>query len=74
MVKTMKELKALTKDPKFPACETVGELIEVLQQLPNELPISVGLENGVKPVVFNRHRRNTVLGLEENDGTWDDDD
>lgn len=70
---TLEELKELKKNPTFPACETVGELIEVLQGLPSDLPIDP-YNHGVKPVVYNRKHHDMHLSLEENDGTWDDED
>ena len=57
---------------KFDPCETVGELIEVLKQLPPELRVNPS-DDGVKPVIFNVMHHDVQLGLEENDGTWDDD-
>jgi hypothetical protein len=72
MVKTMKELKNLDKAPKFPGCKTVGELIEVLQQLPHKLPVETGVGYGIKPVLVNGKTAPTLL-LDSDDGTWDDD-
>jgi len=68
---TLTDLENLEKDPRFPACRTVGKLVEVLQRLPPELPIDP-FNEGVKPVIFNRKYDDIHLSFEENDGLWDD--
>ena len=56
----------------FPACYTVGDVMAVLEKLPKDLPVDGSFENGIKPVVFNRHDPDVHLNFQDNDGTWDD--
>ena len=53
----------------------VGELIELLQKLPPELPINVSLSPpGVKPIWFNLGRDDEGVSLEYDEDCEDEDD
>jgi hypothetical protein len=72
-MKTKKKFQS--RHPKLKAALDVGSLIDELAKLPRDMPIGTGFDEGVKPVVFNESDDGVgVLSLEENDGTWDDDD
>jgi hypothetical protein len=55
-----------------PIAMTVGELKKALEQYPDQLPIRCGLDDGVQLIWFNVGRDTECLGLEDNDGTWED--
>lgn len=61
---------ATSKYPTFEAVYTVGELRDALNMLPDDMPLAES--DGIKLVVFNALTE-PILGLEDNDGTWDDD-
>ena len=54
-------------DQTKPYCETVGELIEELQRLPEDLPIEQGMGGvGCRLVVYNI-KSNPFLAVEDDD-------
>lgn len=65
-----------SKYPPLKVAHTVAALIVELQKLPADMPLMISLDDGgVKLVVFNESDDGVgALGLEENDGTWDDHD
>lgn len=50
---------------------TVGELADLLANLPNDLPLAA-YDDGYKPVWFNVGQSTEHLSLEPNDGTWEE--
>lgn len=58
---------------KHAPSQTVSDLIELLKKLPPDLPVNL-FDDGVKAVWANVGQDNEHLMLEENDGTWDEDD
>lgn len=46
-------------------CHTVGEVIEKLKLLPEDLPVEQGIYGGVALKVFNISRSNPCLSFEE---------
>lgn len=64
-----------SKDGKYlkgiSAVMTVGEMKKLISKLPADLPIRVGMDNGVKPVWFNVGKPDEHMAFEENDETWD---
>ncbi len=66
---TLEALMAMERDHRLPTCETVGELVAALRQLPPDLR----LVDPTKPLMANQ-KHSPVLLLEEDDGTWDDGD
>ena len=57
---------------KHEVCMTAGELIVWLTQHPKATPIKIGFGQGCVPVLFNRNGPDEHIGIEENDGSWDD--
>lgn len=49
----------------YPVVYTVGELIEELKRLPEDLPITLGFNQGVGVVVYNVDRDSIHLSFEE---------
>jgi len=54
-------------------CLSVEELIAALQKFPKDLPVNYPTEEGMLVVLFNEGRPDVFVGIEPNDGTFEED-
>jgi hypothetical protein len=59
---------------KPPVCRTVGQLIEALKEFPRDTPVGVySHEDGVLAALYNEGRPEVFVGIEQDDGAWEED-
>ena len=65
--------KPFSNDKWHINCETVGDVIDELSNLPRDLPVKSSFTDSVDLVVFNRKQDDVHLAFEDGE-EWDDED